>query len=145
MSGRIPPGASSLARQAKVLWGQAALEEDPAERYRLAHVAALRGAAAILGARPSLPSRRASRPTSAWHLLDQAAPELADWSAFFRHSAVRRGAIEAGAQAHVTNRDADELVSAVSEFLALVGRLIGTVPTEFTGQLSWQHLTSLAS
>jgi SAV_6107-like HEPN len=112
------------------MWSQAALEPRAPERYRQAHVAALRGAAAVLGGRRHTGR---GRPMSAWLLLDDVAPELADWSAYFRDSAVRRAAIEAGSAAAVTDRDADDLVLAVGEFLAEAARQTGLPGSAYDG------------
>lgn len=87
------------------------------ERYALAHLAALRAAAAVLAARAR--PRRRSRPTSAWVLLAMVAPELAEWSAFFAATSTTRSAAEAGVHRLVTSRDADDLVRQAGEFLTL--------------------------
>jgi hypothetical protein len=104
---------------------EAALEVRAADRYQSAHLAALKAAAAVLAwrARPATSARR--RPTSAWVLLEAVAPELADWSAYFADSANRRAAIDAGALSVVTDRDADDLVRAADEFIALAGEMLG--------------------
>jgi hypothetical protein len=127
MTSPIPQGVATLLGQARTTWAEAALESRPAERYRAAHIAALRAAAALLAlrARPAATIRR--RPTSAWVLLDQLAPELAEWSAYFADSAVRRAAIEAGSLTAVTERDADDLLRAAGEFVAIVDRMVGVL------------------
>ncbi|MFX0537279.1 SAV_6107 family HEPN domain-containing protein [Ornithinimicrobium sp. Y1847] len=87
------------------------------ERYTLAHLSALRAAAALLAAR-SAPSRRA-RPRSVWEMLPVVAPELTEWAVFFAESGRRRLALERGADL-VSARDADDLVRSGERFLELV-------------------------
>ncbi|MDQ2838147.1 MAG: SAV_6107 family HEPN domain-containing protein [Actinomycetota bacterium] len=125
MTGPIPTSVVTLLGQAKTIWAEAVLEGSSAEKYRSAHVAALRAAASVLAlrARPAFAVRR--RPTSAWVLLDKVAPELCDWSAFFADSASRRAAIEAGSQSVVSEREADDLLRAAGEFIAIVERMAG--------------------
>src|SRR5438128_949543 len=126
MTSPIPPSVSALLGQARTTWAEAVLEPRAAEKYRSAHVAALRAAAALLAMR-ALPAAMRRRPTSAWVLLDQLAPELAEWSAYFADSAVRRAAIEAGSVSAVTERDADDLLRAAGEFIAIVDRMVGVL------------------
>jgi hypothetical protein len=124
----IPSSVLSLLGQAKHTWAEAVLEARAAEKYRAAHVAALRAAAAVLAlrARPAGAARR--RPTSAWVLLEGVAPELAEWAAYFADSASRRAAIEAGSWNVVTDRDADDLLRAAGEFIAIVEHAAGALP-----------------
>jgi hypothetical protein len=120
----VAPSVSALLGQARTTWAQAVLEPRTADKYRSAHIAALRAAAAMLAlrARPAAASRR--RPTSAWVLLDDIAPELSEWSAYFADSASRRAAIDAGSLNAVSDRDADDLLRAAGEFIALVERTV---------------------
>ncbi|HEV2888530.1 MAG TPA: SAV_6107 family HEPN domain-containing protein, partial [Jatrophihabitans sp.] len=53
------------------------------------------------------------------------APELAEWTVYFADSAQRRAAIEAGATSVVSERDADDLLRAAGEFIAIVERMVG--------------------
>jgi hypothetical protein len=112
-----------LARQGLA---EAAVTELPAERYVMAHLAALRTAAAMLAARadPIGPTPR-RRPRSAWSLLADVAPEMAEWAAFFAAGASKRAAAEAGLTRAVSARDADDLVRDAHTFLALVETTIG--------------------
>ncbi|CAI7977940.1 SAV_6107 family HEPN domain-containing protein [Parafrankia sp. BMG5.11] len=107
---------------------EAAFTRPAAERYALAHLAALRAAAAVLAARAQPRPGRRGRPVSAWRLLALVAPELEEWSAFFAAGAGRRAAAEAGL-AVVTTRDADDLVRQVEIFLGLVEAALG-VPSQ---------------
>lgn len=116
---RLPAGTLlSLARRGIV---EAATAASPAERYATAHLAALRVAAAVLAvrARPAA-TRQRGRPVSAWVLLAEVAPELAEWAGFFAAGARKRAAAEAGLASAVSLREADDLVRDVEAFLAMV-------------------------
>ena len=94
--------------------------------FRKTHLAALRGAAAVLAARSEPPGARIRRrPTSAWVLLRSMAPELAEWASFFAASARKRAAAEAGSPGSVTDQDAEDLVYSVETFLAVVETTLG--------------------
>jgi hypothetical protein len=90
-------------------------------RYATAHLAALRAAAAVLAARatPAGPGRR-SRVTSVWSLLILVAPELGEWATFFANGASKRSAAEAGIPRVVSAREADDLMRAAEQFIAVV-------------------------
>jgi hypothetical protein len=95
----------------------------PGPRYALAHLAALRGAAAVLAvrARPTSSRRRvAGGRSTAWSLLAAVAPELAEWAAFFAAGATRRAAAESGVPGAVSAREADDLLRDAETFLATV-------------------------
>ena len=132
---RVPaqliPSALGLLDQARRGLAEAATVAPPAERYAAAHLAALRGAAAVLAARtrPTDPRIRRRRPTSAWVLLAEVAPELGEWAAFFAAGAGKRAAAEAGVTGAATAREADDLLRDVATFLALVETTLGLVPT----------------
>jgi hypothetical protein len=90
-------------------------------RYATAHLAALRAAAAVLAARATAaPGVRRSRPTSVWTLVVMVAPELREWAAFFAAGAAKRAAAEAGIPRVVTAREADDLMRAAEQFIAVV-------------------------
>ena len=101
---------------------EAALEPRASRRYAVAHLAALRAAAAVLATRATPGGRRG--PRSAWELLATAAPELAEWATFFAAGAGKRAAAEAGLDA-VTTREADALLRDVDTFLALAETTVG--------------------
>lgn len=96
---------------------QACHAETADERYRLAHLAALRAAAAVLAA----DARRSpgSGPRNVWAVLPSIAPELAEWAQFFEGTARRRSQLDRGAVA-LSTREADDLVRQVETFLELV-------------------------
>jgi hypothetical protein len=115
---RTPPQLLTLARR-----GLEEAVEIRADgmRYATAHLAALRAAAAVLAARaiPAAPGRR-SRVTSVWSLLVLVAPELTEWATFFATGASKRSAAEAGIPRVVSAREADDLVRAAEQFIAVV-------------------------
>ncbi|MGJ5896227.1 hypothetical protein DF268_25195 [Streptomyces sp. V2] len=125
-----PPAALDLLTQARTGLDEAAVLDTPNERYATAHLAALRTAAAVLAARarPDLTPRRRARIRSAWELLPEIAPELAEWSAHFAAGATRRARAEAGIVGAASPRDADDLIRDVAMFVRLVERLLSVQP-----------------
>jgi hypothetical protein len=121
--------ARALLTSARAGLADAAREPGPAERYAGAHLAALRGAAAVLAARAQ-PTTSRRRPTSAWTLLARVAPELAEWAAFFAAGADKRAAAEAGLRRAATAREADDLVRDAGLFLTLVESALGLAVPE---------------
>jgi hypothetical protein len=105
---------------------------DPGERFRLAHLAALRAAAALFAVR-SHPATRPRRLKSAWVLLETVAPEMSEWAAYFAASAGTRAAVEAGAVSLVSERDADDQLLAAEQFLAAVERELGLLAAPLAG------------
>lgn len=126
-----PPAALDLLSQARAGLDEAAGLETPNERYATAHLAALRTAAAVLAARgrPEATPQRRRRIRSAWEVLPEMAPELAEWSALFAQGAPRRARAEAGIRGAVACREADDLLRDVELFLRLVERLLVREPT----------------
>jgi hypothetical protein len=118
--------ARALLEQARQGLVDAECATRPVDRYTRAHLAALRGAAAVLAAR-ARPRRRA-RPTSAWTLLAAVAPELAEWSEFFAATSATRAAAEAGVVRLVTTRDADDMIRQAGQFLALAEQALSGTP-----------------
>ncbi|MFF1697288.1 SAV_6107 family HEPN domain-containing protein [Streptomyces sp. NPDC058257] len=125
-----PPAALELLAQARAGIDEAEHLETSNERYAMAHLAALRTAAAVLAARgrPELTPRRRQRIRSAWEVLPEIAPELTEWSALFASGAARRARAEAGIQGAATIRDADDLLRDVAMFLRLVERMLVLQP-----------------
>ncbi len=119
---------SYLMRSAESLSEAMESSEVPA-RYALAHVAALRAAAALVAARsrPALPTGRKRRPPNAWAMLAAVAPELADWASYFSAGAAKRAAAEAGSARAVSEHEADVLVRAADRFLAVVEQALGLI------------------
>ena len=129
------PSTTVLPAPTLLLLAQQGLDDAagsgaPGQRYALAHLAALRGAAAVLACRarpaggPTGPARP-SRPTSAWVLLTAVAPELGEWAAFFAAGARKRAAAEAGLTGAVTPREADDLLRDATSFLDVVQQALG--------------------
>ncbi|BDH04224.1 hypothetical protein HEK131_14510 [Streptomyces seoulensis] len=125
-----PPAAVALLGQAHTTLDEAAAMETPNERYALAHLAALRAAAAVLAVRgrPEATARRRTRIRPAWEVLPELAPELTEWSALFASGAARRARAEAGIQGAAGVRDADDLIRDVGMFLRLVERTLALRP-----------------
>jgi hypothetical protein len=123
-----PPAGLDLLARARTGLDRALLLTTPNERYAEAHLAALRGAAAVLAVRADPlpePRRRRTPIRSAWEVLAETAPELADWAAFFAAGADRRARAEAGLPHAVSWREADDLIREVAAFLRLVERATG--------------------
>ncbi len=112
-------GVDGLDR-ARVTLAGAELAPNPAERYLLAHLAALRVAAAVLAARthasPGTPLR------NVWQLIGEVAPELSEWAGYFAATQGKRQAVAAGATALVSLREADDLVRDAQAFHDAVAR-----------------------
>ncbi|GAB3650607.1 SAV_6107 family HEPN domain-containing protein [Streptomyces sparsus] len=125
-----PPAALDLLSQAQHGLDEAAALEQPNERYAIAHLAALRTAAAVLAVRgrPETTERARRKIRSAWEVLPEIAPELAEWSLHFASGATRRARAEAGIPGAVSEREADDLVRAVGVFLRTVERLLISQP-----------------
>lgn len=123
-----PPGsAAALVAQARAVLADSARADSAAERFRLAHLAALRTAAVVFAQR-GRPSGRRRVLVSAWVLLPEIAPEYREWAAYFAAAAPARAAVEAGASSAVTARDADDQLRAATEFLGLVESSLGLLP-----------------
>lgn len=126
---RRPPqlrNGVTLLAHARMVLADARRSERAGERYSLAHLAALRAAAALFAER-ARPSSGRRRMTNAWVLVEQVAPELSEWAAYFAAGAAKRAAVEAGATRAVSDRDADDLMRAVEEFIAIVERSVGVL------------------
>lgn len=120
---RTPAELLLLARRGLA---EAAQTRPDGLRFATAHLAALRAAAAILAARARpAPGGRRGRLTSVWSLLVLVAPEFGEWAAFFAIGASKRAAAEAGIPRVVTAREADDLVRAAEQFVALVEVALG--------------------
>jgi hypothetical protein len=121
-----PPRGSvdALLAQARTGLVEARSADDVGERFRLAHLSALRTASAVVAER-GRPAAARKRLVSVWHLLDRVAPEHADWSAYFAAGAPLRTAVEAGARSAVSPRQADDELRAAGDFLALVEGSLG--------------------
>lgn len=119
---RLPSSALDLLDRAERGLDRAGWARTAGERYVEAHLAALRGAAAVLAVR-GRPGGRG--PANVWALLPRVAPELGEWAAFFAAGAPRRAAVEAGRPEAVTPREADDLLRDVHAFTDLVAGMLG--------------------
>ncbi|GIH97183.1 SAV_6107 family HEPN domain-containing protein [Planobispora siamensis] len=122
---RLSPTVRARLADARDCLEEAARARTSAARYVAAHLAALRAAAAVLAARPRPMDGRRRRLRSAWELLPEAEPRLADWAPYFEVSAARRAAIEAGMTTSVAPRDAEELMSEAERFVLTVEAMLG--------------------
>ena len=120
----VPGSALVLIAQARGVLAEASTALDVGERFRLAHLAALRVAAAVLADR-GRPATARRRLMSVWVVIDIVAPEFGDWSRYFAAGAPARAAVEAGSRHAVTRRDADDQVRSAQEFLRVVERSLG--------------------
>ncbi|HEY7009646.1 MAG TPA: SAV_6107 family HEPN domain-containing protein [Jatrophihabitantaceae bacterium] len=111
--------SAGLLGQARRVLAEAREALDVGERFRLAHLAALRVGAAVLAER-GRPASARRRLVSVWVLLEKVAPEYADWARYFAAGAPARAAVEAGALHAVSAREADDQLRAAGEFLRLV-------------------------
>jgi hypothetical protein len=121
---RTPAQLLTIARQGLA---EAAQTRPEGLRYAAAHLAALRAAAAVHAARarPAAPSSRRSRVTSVWTLLALVAPDFSDWAGYFALGAGKRAAAEAGIPRVVSSREADDLLRAAEQFVAVVESSLG--------------------
>ena len=113
----------ALLAAARGTLAEAAATADEGERFRLAHLSALRTAAALCAHRSPPSSRR--KLMSVWVLLERVAPEHTDWARYFAAGAQLRAAVEAGAHSAVSPRVADDQVRAAGEFLVLIEDSLG--------------------
>lgn len=120
-----PIAAHDLIVRARRCLRDAESADRCAERYAAAHLAALRGAAAVLATRARPTGRAAARVPNAWALLTRVAPELGEWALFFASGAPKRAAVEAGLSHAVSERDADDLLRDVSHFLEICESMLG--------------------
>ncbi|MCU1659358.1 MAG: hypothetical protein JWO57_4014 [Pseudonocardiales bacterium] len=126
------PGVTLPARvllgQARSVLADAAAADSEADRFCLAHLGALRTAAAVFATR-GRPASARRKLISAWVLVETVAPELAEWALFFAAAAPARAAVEAGAVSAVSGRDADDQLRAAEQFLIIVESSLGLLAT----------------
>ena len=119
---RTPAQLLAVARHGLT---EAAQTRPDGLRYAAAHLSALRAAAALLAARARPAPSRRNRITSVWVLLSAVAPELDEWARYFAAGAAKRAAAEAGIPRVVTAREADDLLRAAEQFVAVVETALG--------------------
>jgi hypothetical protein len=111
------PAARELIARARQELAAATDATDPAERFRRAHLAALRIGASVLA------ERRVTvrgRPRPVWELVEREAPELERWAAYFAAGAALRAAIESGREPVVAPDVAEAELAMATRFLDLV-------------------------
>ncbi|HKC29076.1 MAG TPA: SAV_6107 family HEPN domain-containing protein [Jatrophihabitans sp.] len=125
MAAQLLGGQSAvLLRHARDLLAEADGAGESAERFRLAHLAALRiGAAAV--AQHGWPASARRRLVSVWVLLEKVAPDYRHWVSYFAAGAPVRAAVEAGVLTAVSPQMADDQVRAAGQFLACVEDSLG--------------------
>lgn len=119
----LSPAALDLVARAEDSLRASAAAPVLADRYREAHLAALRAAAAVLAAR-AMPGR-ARRLRSVWELLPAVAPELAEWALFYAESGRRRTAIDRGEIPSA--RECDDLLRQSAVFVDTIVGILGLV------------------
>lgn len=119
---QIAGGVLDLVDRSRACLLEACHHEDLVERFRSAHLGALRAAAALLAARTSRTAR--SRPRSAWEMVATIAPELGEWAVYFTDAGRRMQAFDRSAT-RPSQREADDLIRAAETFLGLVVRALG--------------------
>lgn len=107
--------------QARRLAAEAEHADLPTERYLAAYRSAEQVAIAAISAAPV-----GTRPRQdVWSLLYRVAPEFGEWAGFFAAVAPKARAVQAGARALVTERDAADLVRDSQQYLAETARWLG--------------------
>ena len=115
---RTPAQLLAIARQGL---DEAAKTRPDGLRYAAAHLAALRGAAAVVAARATPGPNRPRQPVqSIWSLLIQVAPEYAEWATYFAGTSSKRAAAEAGIPWVVSPQEADDMLGAAEQFVSAV-------------------------
>jgi SAV_6107-like HEPN len=131
----LPPAdrqVVALLARARAYLSQARGASDPAERFRLSHLAALRCAAALVADRGRPPSAR-RRLVNVWVLLEAVAPEHRAWARHFAAGAVARAEVEAGLPGVIDAPRADEQLRTVADFLRTVESDVFGPPTRLAG------------
>ncbi|GAB2595879.1 SAV_6107 family HEPN domain-containing protein [Pseudactinotalea suaedae] len=113
------PVAQQLIRRARLELDAADASTDPAMRFLHAHMAAIRGASAVLALGAVVPRRR-GRLRSVWEQLADAGQEWGAWAARFEAGAQIRAAIDADRIGDLDATVADDAVWAADEFVAQV-------------------------
>lgn len=134
-AGAISPVAQQLIRRARLELDSADLAADPSARFLHAHMAAIRGASAVLALGGVAPRRR-GRLRSVWEQLTDAGAQWEPWAARFEASARVRAAIEAGRLGDLDPAVADEAVQAADAFVALVAAATRSAGSDHLGAIA---------
>lgn len=111
----LPTRSHELLQRADAELVAAQFSSEAWERFSHAHLAALRGGAALLAVRGRPGGRRP--PRTVWDMLRVVAPELARWSDYFAGGAGLRSAIEAGRFDAVSEERAEQALCAAEDFI----------------------------
>lgn len=112
--------AERLLLRAEAELNQVTAESGPDSGFLHAHMAALRAAAAIVqGAGPVTPARSRRRVRSVWEQLGEVSPTWQAWAGHFAQHASMRAAIESGRPSGLTSGEAEEAITAATDFVAL--------------------------
>jgi hypothetical protein len=111
----LPTRSHELLQRADAELVAAQFSSEAWERFSHAHLAALRGGAALLAVRGRPGGRRP--PRTLWDMLHVVAPELARWSDYFAGGAGLRSAIEAGRFDAVSDERAEQALCAAEDFI----------------------------
>lgn len=120
--------AATLLRKADDLLSAAAGADTAAERFRLAYLAALRGAGAVVAAAEVRSSRRVVRrpaTRNAWLLMARADDTFVEWADFFADRSATRASVEAGVLRVVDDTDSSAFYAEVGHFLHDVEGFLG--------------------
>ncbi len=109
-----------LLRRAHNELDAAHLHSSAREQFLHAHMAALRGAAAVLAISPAVGSPARRKVRSAWAQLAEAGEEWGPWVEFYLASAATRAALESGQLREIDASSAREAARAAGQFLAAV-------------------------
>ena len=120
-----------LLRRAHSELDAAHLQSSPREQFLHAHMAALRGAAAVLAINPAVVSPARRKVRSAWVQLAEAGEEWGPWVEFYLASAATRAALESGQLREIDASNAREAARAAGQFLAAVEEHIARHEAEF--------------
>ncbi|HEX5334180.1 MAG TPA: SAV_6107 family HEPN domain-containing protein [Cellulomonas sp.] len=111
----LPTRSHELLQRADAELVAAQFSSEAWERFSHAHLAALRGGAALLAVRGRPGGRRP--PRTVWDMLRIVSPELARWSDYFAAGAGLRSAIEAGRFDAVSDARAEQALCAAEDFV----------------------------
>ncbi|MEU5842774.1 SAV_6107 family HEPN domain-containing protein [Rhodococcus sp. NPDC047139] len=112
--------AATLLRKADDLLSGAAGADSPGEQFRLAYLAALRGAGAVVAAaevRSGTGPARRPVTRNAWALMARADESFVAWADYFADRSATRAAIEAGAVRAVEADESGSFYDEVGHFL----------------------------
>lgn len=123
----------SLLRRAHGELDEASRRSTPQEQFLGAHMAALKGAAAVLAiAVPPGQSKR-RRLRSAWVQLEELGEQWHPWVVYYEASARTRAALSSGLVRGVESDQAQDALRVTGRFLASVEEFVNRFEDDFTG------------